>query len=495
MKKYITTFSTLFFVVTIFIATVATKIVPNVQVEDELQTRACCKISSRACAPTPITSITTISTPGTYCLANDLSGTTTLITISSSSVVLDLNGHILNAQGGANGIGFDGVFGRSDVTIKNGTIDGTGGGFDGIFLATPLSGATPGDLNEQNIILTDLLIKNFSDAGIVTSNHTSYLLSDTATPYYPLSAVTIDNCTLASNEGSLGLYGAQDVIIKNSKFSGMNLIGSILENCFNVLIQNSFFDKNGYGLVALNVSEMLIENSFFNFNTLGLMISGGSNITVNGCSCNENTLVGFLEGILFSGSQPPSGISFLNCSFNQNALFAFIVSSVVGAKVSGCQANSSGYGFILFDTATDIGFENCEAVGNEESGFLTISSVGSNISCNGCLSKDNHAIGFDLSASSGSGVIQACKAIGNSFCGFNDKSGTLYQYLSNVAQNNGPGAAQSFDSNYCIGSGPTEYTPITGGPGVSKPFSQLGRSTATNVFNAGITSWDNVTLP
>lgn len=78
-----------------------------------------------ACNATPITATQTITTPGSYCLANDITGN---LWIESPYVTLDLNGHTIS--GGANGI----VIGCAahDCTVRNGRI--TGAGYAGIIV-------------------------------------------------------------------------------------------------------------------------------------------------------------------------------------------------------------------------------------------------------------------------------------------------------------------------------------------------------------------------
>ncbi len=78
-----------------------------------------------ACDATPITASQTITLPGSYCLANDITGN---LWIESPYVTLDLNGHTIS--GGANGI----VIGCAahDCTVRNGRI--TGAGYAGIIV-------------------------------------------------------------------------------------------------------------------------------------------------------------------------------------------------------------------------------------------------------------------------------------------------------------------------------------------------------------------------
>ena len=94
--------------------------------------------------------LSSIAIAGFYYLAGNVANQ---ITISASNVTLDLNGHTVS--GGTNGIVVNG--GLSNVTIKNGRIDGVSA--DGI----QINGGC------RNIIIQDVLIKN-SIRGIYCSN-------------------------------------------------------------------------------------------------------------------------------------------------------------------------------------------------------------------------------------------------------------------------------------------------------------------------------------
>lgn len=77
------------------------------------------------CAPTPIYGPTTISTPGYYCVANDITATINLapiITISTNNVVLDLNGHTIENLGTGFGTACIETSGNNNITIRNGTL-------------------------------------------------------------------------------------------------------------------------------------------------------------------------------------------------------------------------------------------------------------------------------------------------------------------------------------------------------------------------------------
>src|SRR5689334_13146491 len=78
---------------------------------------------------TGISTATPITTSGVYCLTADITYSTTTgsaISISSSDVVFDLNGHKINGSGAGTGTAAYGisVSGKKNVTIRNGAVKG-----------------------------------------------------------------------------------------------------------------------------------------------------------------------------------------------------------------------------------------------------------------------------------------------------------------------------------------------------------------------------------
>jgi len=440
------------------------------------QTRACCKTSAKACAPIPITTITTISIPGHYCLAHALVGATPLISIATSDVLLDLNGQFLQTTGATEAILFDNTTGRSNITITNGAIHGSGIGSIGILINVSLDSTT-----NDHIVLSNLNIDGCTNNGI------SAVTFDT---------LVIDRCNLHGCDSNLFLIGS-NTIIKDSAFNeSVSGYGALLSRCNAVVVNNSSFNFNSFGGMHLVDSKNIIVSNAYFLNNQGDGCTGlnAFDLTFDHCSFSENVN----KGIFIDA---PTLSPFL----------------AVGYKFVECQAmNNCDNGFTFSTATSDIVLSRCVASGNcPGNGFVLTTTIGSIATVVECVAQDN-STGFDMSASFGNGLIKACNASGNGLanlsdgcfsgggcaaggCGFNDRATSLYQYVSNVAQGNGLNPAAGMvstttDTNYCINGAPTEYTPITGGPGVSAPFSQLGRSTNTNMFNAGITAWDNVTL-
>lgn len=88
-------------------------------------------IQTTAAASSSCTEVTqadiplTVTTPGTYCLVENVNSSSTAITISANDVALNLNGHTIDGTGGSN-TSSPGIFcmNRTNAVITNGTVTG-----------------------------------------------------------------------------------------------------------------------------------------------------------------------------------------------------------------------------------------------------------------------------------------------------------------------------------------------------------------------------------
>jgi len=485
MKHFISKISKVLLIATILpIATIRAELPENV---NEDQTRACCnRVPRISCAPTPITTVTTITTAGTYCLANTISGAGPLITIASSSVVLDLNSFVLNATSG-NAVVVDPTLHRDHITIRNGLIDGsaagdpnTASGANGIVIPTPIEAAGFG---HSCVLLSNLDIRRFVSTGMSTGP------SFTSASHQPVNNMTIDNCCFIYSGTNISLAGA-NISITNSKSEfSISGNGAYLNSCDAIRIEDSIFSFNALaGVVFNSCGGAIVNNSIFFSN------SGDGFDAVQ-----TNPLIALFgdvfEQCLFSGNGG-KGV-YINSPVLEGGCFKFLECESL------CNSDN---GFTFSGIVTDVVLEQCISTGNcPGNGFVFTTAAGCTATLTECAASDN-TTGFDMSASLGSGVIQGCKAIGNSLtvsaagctpaaggCGFNDTSTSLYQYVSNVAQGNGSGAASGTDTNYCVSGVGSEFTPVTGGPGITMPYNQYGRN-QFGFFAAGLSAFDNVTL-
>jgi hypothetical protein len=416
------------------------------------------------CSPIAITQPTIITTPGHYCLANDLSGETALITILGSlanDIMLDLNGHTLNSD--AFGIAFDGSFSHKNIEIFNGSIVG------GVFGIAINSSSVP----HQNIKLRNISIRNSNAVGFFAVSVEDLVIDQVTT--FSCGNNLIDSCA--------------NVLITNSFFNNNIFDGCNIMSCNNVALMSSFFNDNGSvsdlsthrGLLMDNVNSFkAVDCSFGNSNTVNTnqqfgvavtaAIANSSNLAFDGCSFNNNTIDGVVTVTASSGL--PNNI----------------VTSVSFEK---CIANSNGKaGFHLTNTVLNSAFNNCQASRNILYGYLIDGITPSAIDIQNSFATGNGIAGFEFA--SGSGLIQANRALNNASCGFDLvlTATTLYSYVGNVAKNNGNNPANrnltGTDSNYCLNGSATAF--VTPGPG-PVPYAQLALVPGTSRG-----SWDNITV-
>ena len=189
------------------------------------------------CQPTAISSATTITQSGSYCLRESIVG---LITINADDVALDINGHVID--GGVS-------VAANRVVLKHGMIKNGNSG-DGVLV----------NAGSQNITLKDLLIKNC----IRGINFDS------------VAGGAISHCTLTQNTTGLELDNSYKIVVEHTvadanRHAGFDLISSST-NCFteckalatgegNEVVANNvvtgFVSADGYG----NVFERCIANS------------------------------------------------------------------------------------------------------------------------------------------------------------------------------------------------------------------------------------------
>lgn len=189
------------------------------------------------CQPGPITQAGTIAASGTYCLANEISGS---ITISVGGVVLDLNGYRIT-QGVIVNNGLD------QILVKNGVVEGTTD-------AISVNGST------TNIVLDSLTVKN-ALRGI---------------NFQGVTGGTISNCEMTQNTTGLELESSHKITVKDcvaacNTHAGYCLISSTtntFQNCKALSTGEGntdlfattvfgFASTNGYG----NIFERCIANS------------------------------------------------------------------------------------------------------------------------------------------------------------------------------------------------------------------------------------------
>jgi hypothetical protein len=200
--------------------------------------------------PVPGTAISTvpftISTPGNYYLASNLTFTGfsgAAITIAASEVTLDLNGKTLSTSGTFPTIGIF-VANQVDVTIKEGDIDGFG--MIGVYLAPNST-----DVNAKNVV-DDVRFNGDAIAVFSVSGTSNW----------------VKNCII--DGGAIGIWFAQDAgsratnnIVQNVKATELQPMSAGLLSSGSL---GTYFDSN---LVynAGGIGQMLSSTDKYRFET------------------------------------------------------------------------------------------------------------------------------------------------------------------------------------------------------------------------------------
>src|ERR1700731_2816573 len=103
---------------------------------------------AHATAPTPINACATISTPGNFVLTKNLTASGDCLTLTSSKINIDLNGHSISGDGTGNGIVGNNL---TNIVINDGTIKH----FDTGIKLTISSGCCAGNETIQNMTVSN----------------------------------------------------------------------------------------------------------------------------------------------------------------------------------------------------------------------------------------------------------------------------------------------------------------------------------------------------
>ena len=242
---------------------------------------------------TTITGCTEISSPGEYVLANDIidSSSSTCINITSSNVVFDAAGHLIDGDNFNSAYAIYLNYGNlENITVKNARITDWGAysvyvyASSNVFISN-MSSTQKIHIENSNHISID---KVYFDNGGHTMEHAMYI-----GPY--CSYINVTNSTFfniySSNDAVTFYYTDYVNFINNTVHS--NNFGVGLSSSNNNIIAHNFIYDNIYGLSFSSVSNTLVYDNFFN-NTNNAFSSGNYlNTTLqNGTSIIGGNLIG-----------------------------------------------------------------------------------------------------------------------------------------------------------------------------------------------------------
>lgn len=312
---------------------------------------ACC-----ACNPSAITESMIITESGTYCVANDFSGS---ITIMTDNVEIDLNGHTISSGG----ITISG----NNVLVKNGRlVSGTG--------VTPTG-------TRQNILLQDLQILGGTTS--ISATTVTNLLLERININGATSGIAVTNCDacIMKNCKVVNISGGTGYTM-NATVAAIfecELIGCSAYNC------TTGFSASNLNCVMTDCSSDVMTTGFdVPTNTVNV-----TSVLLKRCFAKNCSTVGFTVGSTTSSQR----YTFKECEA-ENCASGFIIianTSLCCGLLENCVANTGSADGFLFGGTNRCAVQYCNA-----SGFANGFRFVGTIICvpTGCAATNN-TIGFN----------------------------------------------------------------------------------------------------
>ncbi|HRN78078.1 MAG TPA: right-handed parallel beta-helix repeat-containing protein [Candidatus Dependentiae bacterium] len=211
----------------------------------------------------------TITQPGVYCVAEDLtlSGSINIITVAASCVTIELREHCIDGNGGGN----NGIFVQNvnDILIRNGSITALGSGVgirveDSQFVTIQNVGITDCLANGCRISNSDNIIVENCGAYNTANGQGFFVLSGS-------SFVTFRDCVATGNGGN-----------------GFEVVSSSPGVCF-FNCQSSDNDVDGFN-IGLSSNVSILSNCIATNNTSDGIAIAADNCQIRGCSMTGNAV-------------------------------------------------------------------------------------------------------------------------------------------------------------------------------------------------------------
>ncbi len=219
-------------------------------------------------ARTPVFWSTVISKPGSYYLAQDITGHG--ITVAASDVTLDLNGFRMHGDNeGAHGVLVHSpdLKPLSNIEVRNGTISG--------FLGNGVHAAS--EHNGQRLI--DLRVLDNGSGAASDGSGAGVLVQGEMT--------LVRNCAILDNAGYGALLGRY-ALVKDSEFNGNGLTGLVTD--VGALVNGNRFTGNGHNGLAMGRLSLAHANQMRHNGGAGLFAY--AEVIVENNQVNENYATG-----------------------------------------------------------------------------------------------------------------------------------------------------------------------------------------------------------
>lgn len=231
----------------------------------------------------------TISTSGSYFITNTLIGGGG-IDITADNVTLDLMGFSLQGNNAAD----YGIYlsGRSNITIKNGTIRDYG--YAGIYQGTSTGSFVT--LEHIKVLNNGTLGSSVAYSGIFLGGRNHHVENCTAGSnggygIYVYEGSIVKNNIAFGNAGAYGIFGGSGThIVKNVAHSNASNYG-IYGGAANLIKENSVYSNSNWGIFA-STGSIVKDNVIVGNNKLNIVSQGGMRISydtqVTGNTLEEN---------------------------------------------------------------------------------------------------------------------------------------------------------------------------------------------------------------
>ncbi len=355
--------------------------------------------------------IYTISAPGTYCMAENVTFTFgPAITINSSDVTLDLQGHYID--GGSNpessaiqlatGVGSN----LSSIIIQNGAIQNVGA-------ATFAQAISQGGTNSSlaNIVIRDMDFYNITGTtGLgfaFRANVQSILIENCMTfnggAFFVLTDVAGGSAVLRNIRVEQYVHGFAEILVSGAPATLWETV--VVEDCILTTSAPVGILAQAYIDVADSLNAVVRNCVVDGGGTVaGFIFQNVNNVVVSDC---------IAQNVLGEGFTFPLGNSFSlvveRCIAQHNGAdgFNFAITSLNSFNVIDCVANNNMFNGFLVQSAVSVGtaiFKNCYAAQNGVCGFLmenALNGVILNSAFEGCVAQGNGGDGFNLDNRSG----------------------------------------------------------------------------------------------
>jgi len=396
----------------------------NNSIVEDISERLPCKTCDACITQADVAGGTyTISSPGVYCVAENLTGTggTPVINITSGYVTLDLCGHTIT--GGATSAGTYGVHinhgsDNGHVHVKNGGVTHAEAG---VYVATGITDWTIEDIhaaatttlpltygiwvfNANNGTIKSCRAYSCSTDGILIGN------AGTNANILLLNCEARDTQGTGSNEGGFAIYADTDssVIFKNCVSANGQQHGFVINGCGNVLFKDCISTNN-----ALN--GFILTNDV-------------TRCILKGC-ISIGDVLGFSATVGDTGS-----ITFKDCCFATQFSSLYINSKTDNICIADSIAIAgTNYGFYVRNTTDGVRtiIRNCAALGSENANGFNVTNGSALIER--CASR-GFDLGFYVNGEIDS-IIRDCSALSFAVAGFRYGNQTTHPTTAGIIKN------------------------------------------------------------